>query len=439
MFKRNWPFFTATSVILIIFGYFYYLYTNSPTLNWFVTYYHKSDSPYANELLYKMVKNLYPNQTFTAIEEPLSYNFKFNQVKTTNNIYFYQGPSFEPDRSTVGSLVNFLNKGNQVFISADGISSYFLDSILHPDIAHDGSISSNCMPIMHTMKYFPGFIHPQLKTPKRHSISYKVMKTSIPMEVTYISEGFLQDAGLDSMNTPYYRIGNIKTTDGHAFLNYIKINVGKGWLHLYSTPIVLTNYHLRKKETFEYAGKLFVHLEKGDIYWHVNTHINAHFNKQNTDSNQSPFSVLLSYPSLRYAWYTFLGALLLFCLFGIKRKQRPIPVIEKVNNTSVEYAETISKLYLVAGKHKNIAQQKYRYFFNFIKTRYGFNLKNNHTEDKIRLAYITKVPQEDIEKIMQNYKKIESLPDTTTDELHESVVLINDFYFKTGNRKNEVV
>lgn len=439
MFKRNWPFFAAATVILLLFGYFYYMYTKSPTLNWFINYKHTSDSPYGNELLYKMAKDLYPQQTFTTIEEPLAYNYKFNELKTINNIYFYQGFSFAPDRSTIGQLANFLQKGNQVFISADGISRYFLDSILHPEVEFEGPAYSNCLPILHCMQFYPGFIHPQLKTRKRYPISYKMMKASFPLEVTYFSRGFIEDMGLDSMGPEYYKIGNIKMTDGHAYLNYIKIKVGKGWLHLYSTPLILTNYHLRKKEIFDYASKLFLHLEKGDIYWHVNTYINTDETQQNTDSQKSPFSVLLSYPSMRYAWYTFLGALLLFCIFGIKRKQRAIPVIERVNNTSVEFAETISKLYLVAGKHKNIAQQKYRYFFNFIKTNYGLNLKDNKPEDKIRLAYITKIPLPDIEKIMQNFKKIESLPDTTKNELHESIVLVNDFYSRVGYRKEEEV
>jgi hypothetical protein len=437
MFKRNWPLFTAGTLILLIFGYFYYLYVKSPTLNWFVNYKHKSDSPYGSELLYKMISELHPDYTFKTIEEPLTYHYEFNQLKSKNNIYFYQGFSFAPDRSTIGSLSNFLRKGNQVFIAADGVSQFFLDSILHPGKEFNGQQYSNCLPILHCMKYYPGFIHPQLKTGKRYPISYKMMQASFPMEVAYFSEGFISDMGLDSSNQTYYRIGNFKLGDRATNLNYIKIKVGEGWLHLYSTPLILTNYHLRKKEIFSYAGKLFGHLEQGNIYWHVNSYINSDVRQENNETQKSPFSVLLSYKSLRYAWYTFLGALIAFCILGIKRKQRPIPVLEQVKNTSVEFAETISKLYLVAGKHKNIAQQKYRYFFNYIKTRYGIHLKDNKQEDKTRLAYISKMPLDDIEKIMQNYRKIESLPDTTADELHESVVLINDFYFKTGNRRND--
>ena len=38
------------------------------------------------------------------------------------------------------------------------------------------------------------------------------------------------------------------------------------------------------------------------------------------------------------------------------------------------------------------------------------------------------MPIEKVEKIVLNYTKIKSLPDTTAEELNDSVVLINEFY-----------
>ena len=103
-------------------------------------------------------------------------------------------------------------------------------------------------------------------------------------------------------------------------------------------------------------------------------------------------------------------------------------VIGKNKNTSIEFAQTITKLYLADGNHKNIAEQKFRYFFNFIRTKFGINLKNNNTEDKTKLAYLSKVSLEKIDKILFNYTKMQSLPDTNKEELNESVILINEFY-----------
>lgn len=63
-----------------------------------------------------------------------------------------------------------------------------------------------------------------------------------------------------------------------------------------------------------------------------------------------------------------------------------------------------------------------------MRTKFGINLKNNSEDDKTRLAYLSKMPIEKVEKIVFNYTKIKSLPDTTAEELNDSVVLINEFY-----------
>ena len=57
MFKRNWPLIIAGIVVLCMAVFFYYVYNKSPTYNWSQNYSHTSDSPYGNELLYKVIKN----------------------------------------------------------------------------------------------------------------------------------------------------------------------------------------------------------------------------------------------------------------------------------------------------------------------------------------------------------------------------------------------
>lgn len=430
MFKRNWPFITAASIVLLLAGFFYYLYLKSPTYNWFMTFNHNSSSPYGNELLYKVMDDLYPQHNFTTIEEPLVYNGKFKNTEHKNSIYFYSGYSFKPDKSTVSTLYDFINKGNQVFISANEISRFFLDSII--DIKQESDdFSENAIEQVQCTYFKPVLNHPYLKTKKQPLIKYKVYRAIVPMEVGYFSNDFFETFRLNEQGYDYYRIGHFELSKNKNYTNYIKIRVGKGWLHLYSSPLVFTNYYLRKAETFEYAQKVFLHLEPGDIFWHVNSYASQGANDDEINISESPFAVLLSFSSFRYAWYSFLGAIILFCIFSFKRKQRPIPVLEKNTNSSVEFAETITKLYLADGKHKNIAQQKFRYFFNFVRTKFGINLKANVEADKIKLANLSKVPIENIDKIMFSHTRMESLPDTTLDELNETVVLINEFYSKT--------
>lgn len=391
---------------------------------------HNSSSPYGNELLYKVMDDLYPEKDFTTIEEPLIYNGKFKNLEKKNSIYFFSGYSFMPDKSTVSSLYDFINKGNQVFIAANEISRFFVDSIIGTN-GESENFGTDAIDQVQCSHYTPFLDHPFLKTKKHPLIKYKVYQAAIPMEAGFFSQNFFEKYKLNEAGYDYYRIGHFEINKNQNYTNYIKIKVGNGWLHLYSSPLTFTNYYLRNAVTFDYAQKVFLHLEPGDIFWHVNSYASEGTNDEEINIGKSPFAVLLSFSSFRYAWYSFLGAIILFCVFSFKRKQRPIPVLEKNTNSSIEFAETITKLYLADGKHKNIAQQKFRYFFNFVRTKFGINLKGNTEVDKRKLANLSKVPIENIDKIMFSYTRMESLPDTTSEELNEAVVLINEFYGKS--------
>ncbi len=429
MLKRHLPLIIAGTLLMLLSGFFYYLYQKSPTINWGRNYSYNSSSPYGNELLYKLLRGLYKDQDFSRIEESLVYNSEFKEDFSGKSIYFFSGETFNPDKSNIGQIKNFVDRGNQVFIAADGVSQYFLDSLIQSNKSSN-SRNENAFTQIECLKIEPNFLHPDLKINKPISVSFEMFMVPVPSAMSYLSQDFFEKLTLNSSATPYYKIGYFKILNTDSFINYVKIKVGKGWLHLYSTPLVLTNYHLRNKAVFNYAQSIFLHLEPGHIYWHVNGFQSMDIEEMPEQQGKSPFGVFLSYEALRYAWYTFLSAILLFCLFNFKRKQRAIPVLKKNTNSSIEFAETISKLYLADGRHKNIVIQKYRYFFNYVKTRYAINLKLDKAEDKNRLAILSKIPLSTINQIMINYTIIQSLPDTKADELFESVRLINEFYEK---------
>jgi hypothetical protein len=431
MIKKNWTVFLAVSIILSLILFFYYQYSKLPTYNWSENYKHNSDSPYGNELLYKMMKNLYPDHTFNIISEPLIYNREFTSSTKNNSIYFYSGYGFFPDKSTTSELINFIKKGNQLFIASNEISKRFLDSILDLDKSKH-SEHHNALGKLICTQFTPVFLHPELKLKKNPSIQFKLFEVNTPTEIGYFGTSFFdtflhQNGSIDYFKIGYFNTGNFKNNT-----NYIKVNIGKGQMHLYSTPLVFTNYYLRKKEVFDYSQNVFLHLKEGDIYWHNNAFANTIFNENKQEKGVSPFGVILNLMSFRYAWYSFLLVLLLFCLFNFKRKQRAIAVIEKNKNSSIEFAETITKLYLAEGNHKNIAMQKFHYFFNYIRLKFSINLQNNERLEKLNLAMKSKVAIERIEKIMFCYNQLLALPNTTKDELNELVTLINGFYEETN-------
>jgi hypothetical protein len=57
-------------------------------------------------------------------------------------------------------------------------------------------------------------------------------------------------------------------------------------------------------------------------------------------------------------------------IFEAKRKQRIIPVIRPLPNTTVQFVATIGNLYFQHGDHKNIADKKINFLLEQIRSRY---------------------------------------------------------------------
>lgn len=439
MLRKNAWIVLAVTVLLMLCGFFYYFYAQRPTLNWTVNFNHRSSTPYGNELLYKLLQNRFPNRNFYTVDEPLIRNTRLKRAANGGSVYFYSGFGFSPDRTTTGVLIDFIKKGNEAFIAADGISTFFIDSLLQPENATSDNIYSNCLPLLLCRQFEPVLIHPDFSKLKKFTIEHRVMKTTFPMEVAYFSDAFFENRGLNKPGVRYFRMGDFQLGKNQRFTNYIAFRVGAGRVHLYSTPLVFTNYHLREQKVYDYTDKILSHLPESDVFWHVNQFVNADVDPYNTVSSESPFNVLLRYDSLRYAWYTFLCSVLVFGLYTLRRRQRAIPVLPGVSNTSLEFAETISKLYLLDGNHKNIAMQKFKYFFSYVKSRYGVDLKSPQEDDLQRLSEQSKMHRDELNQILELYKVLTALPDASEEELNKVVTGINRFYAKVGYiKKSEV-
>lgn len=140
--------------------------------------------------------------------------------------------------------------------------------------------------------------------------------------------------------------------------NFIKISFGKGTIYAHSEPLFLTNYYLLKPGSIKYAQDVFSYLQDRETIWFVDN-----------DTKVSRFFMrfVLSNPALKYAWWLLLGGLILFIFFNAKRKQRVVPVVEPLRNTSVDFVKSIGNLYLQEGDFHDMMAKKAQYFLNKVR------------------------------------------------------------------------
>lgn len=172
---------------------------------------------------------------------------------------------------------------------------------------------------------------------------------------------------------------------GNDHCNVLRMKTGQGELYLLSTPLLLTNYHLRRSEVFDLVEPLFSRLEADKILWDEYNqffHYDPQTGRRKSEfkADEGPLEFILRNRSLSWAWYILLFGAVLYFLAGARRKQRIIPLRDANVNTSVEFAETMSRLYWKHSDHRKIGLLKWQLFITFVRDRYGMRLNEPQPE-----------------------------------------------------------
>lgn len=192
--------------------------------------------------------------------------------------------------------------------------------------------------------------------------------------------------------------------------NFIRIRFGKGWFYLNSIPLAYTNYNMLYRQNAQYISRTFSYLPLQPTYW-------DEYYKDFKTEPQTPLRYIISQPSLKWSLYLSLGALILFIVFEAKRKQRIIPVIKPLTNTTLEFTETVGRLYFQYKDHKNIAEKKITYFLEYLRTH--FYVKTIEMDDALytTLANKTGIDKTEITHLFQIITMVSNKNNVTEEDL----------------------
>lgn len=195
--------------------------------------------------------------------------------------------------------------------------------------------------------------------------------------------------------------------------NFIKVKFGKGNFYVHSEPLFLTNYYLLKPGNVRYAQDVFSYLQDRETLWFVD---------KNTHASRFFMRFVLGNPALKYAWWIFLGGLILFIFFNAKRKQRIVPVIEPLKNTSLDFVKSIGNLYLQEGDFHDMMAKKAQYFLNKVRMDLLIDTQNIDEEFAKKLQLKTGKPMEMINEAINLIKRAQ---DPYASVMKEDLVKIN--------------
>jgi hypothetical protein len=327
---------TALLVVYLVAQY------NKPSpINWSPTLYYNDKIPFGTYVVFHELKQLFPGADIKKTNASIYTTLSDTTIMPGN--YLVIAKTADVNKYDFNAMLKYIKAGNAVFISGFNIKGFLADT-LKLALAYEykkGNATLN-------------FTNSKLKQPQNYLFSHDITNQ-------YFSRFDTAKATVLSMNN-----------FGHS--TFLSFKFGRGNLYLCSNPGIFTNYSLLNNRGADYAAKTLSYLPaSGNVYWDE---------FQNGDANEedSPMRVFFSHPSLQWAYYISLFGICVFVLFEVKRRQRIIPVIEPLKNSTLDFVNVVGQVYYEKRNNTNIAHKKILYLFAYLRDEY--QLKTNKLDNE---------------------------------------------------------
>jgi len=279
-------------------------------------------------------KNVKHDSTYVAANDSAAIAGSYLIIAKNTNINKYD----------FAALLKYIKAGNSVFISSFAFSGFLADTLKLYG-AYESTKGNSGLNFTNSRLKNPGFYKFKRDISNYYFSSFDTAKAVV--------------------------LG--KNDHGHS--TFLSFRFGKGNLYLCGNPGVFTNYNLVTANGAEYAAKALSYLPATkNVYW-------DEFQNGDIPPEESPLRVFFDNPSLQWAYYISLFGLIIFVLYEIKRRQRIIPVIEPLQNATLEFVNVVGQVYYEKRNNTNIAHKKIIYLLT--KLREEYQIKSNNLDGEL--------------------------------------------------------
>ena len=372
--------------------------------DWSISYTKKAKTPFGASALYNMLPAIFPSQNITNAELPLYNTLKSSSIHNHN--YIIINNVFKPDTLDTRELLKFAAQGNYVFVAANYFEGKFADTLkLKTDNYFDlGNITKNDSALFSNL-YKPS-----------DTIKINFTNPSLKKNSWYAYNKGIEGSSFNSFDTAKSIV--LGSSENNR-INFIKFKIGKGQIFVNTLPEAFSNYHFVNLN-YSYVYKALSYLPNQATIW-------DEYYKAGNVKSDSPLRVIFNNPLLLKAYYLLILSLILFMIFGAKRKQRIIPVIEPFKNTTLQFVDIVGTLYYQTGNHKNIADKKIVYFLEHIRT--AFQTKTTIYDDSfiMRIANLSGIEEQKVHDLFYYFSDLSIKQTITQQELLKLNMMIEEF------------
>ncbi|WP_299061000.1 DUF4350 domain-containing protein [uncultured Polaribacter sp.] len=334
--------------------------------DWVENYKEKEKSPFGNYIIYNEGKTLFKNNNVTLLKQNiydyLMANDDIDSIEKQNYICIKHAAN-KLTNEGVTELLNFVAKGNNALLAFN----FFKDSLQTSLKFKLDSLDQNVYAV---------------KDLKKLKGTFRLENNLFSTTSFTFDRNIRKNYFLEYNKKTTTVLGNVEI-NGKKHPNFIKIFYGKGAFFLHTQPVAFTNYFLLNGNE-QYAANVFSYLPNNDLIWDPQIKSSIYSDKK--EDNTSVFKFFLEHKTLTWFLVISLIGLLLFMIFNARRKQRPIPIINPLKNTTVAFTQTIANLYLKEQNHKNLVDKKTAYFLEKVRVNYLLNTNNLNADFIEKLA-----------------------------------------------------
>lgn len=356
-------------------------------LDWDATYKNTDKMPFGTRALFELLPTLMRQPSVANVRMPV-YNYLTEEKPSANSNYIFVARSLDFDNNDVRMLTNYVRRGGNAFLS-----SYYFPDTLGKLLGYRAVLKA---PKLRDTTLLNNFTNPRFRKNGGYNFfhddgrNYLVTKDAKSIVVL----------GRNARNEPIF----------------IRVQYGNGYFFIHNLPLAFTNYFVLDRKTSDYAFKAFSYLPARPTFW-------DEYQKQGRfdENQQSIFRYVMSQPALKWAYYIVVIGLLVYAIFAGKRTQRAIPVVEPPRNTSLEFVQTVGRVYYQQADHNNLGQKMIHYFLANIRERYGLattTLDNDFAEALSRRTGLPLVDTQDLVRTLQAARRTVTLSE-------EDVLILN--------------
>jgi hypothetical protein len=312
--------------------------------------------------------------------------------------YLFINTDFEVSRLEQAALLAFAAAGNDVFIAAERLEKPWLDTLgvqlLDVDsAAGPGLRAHDSVRVQFTA---PGLAGAALRLPASAASGRLALRGGRP--------------------------GTTLATDAQGRAVLLRLNRGRGHVYLCTVPLAFGNYFVLPPHQRQFALAALSYLPTGRPVWW------DEYQTQGRAGEQSVLRVVFSQPSLRTAYYLLWATALLFIFVEARRRQRIIPVLRPLPNTTLLFTRTVASLYQQGRNHQRIAEKKTGLFLDYLRTRFQEPAPDLADEAfRERLSQKSGVPRPRLDELVRLINFARTAPTVTDRELLTLSHAIHDF------------